>query len=419
MKILWHGVPSNYPTGYGVQTRLFTRALRAAGHDVVISPNCMNVPPFVNDEGLRVLSAGPRFNNGNDFILFHVEHEQPDIVLSMIDTFAMDSKRFSQVPWAAWQVVDSAPMLPEMKKSAAAAARRIAMSKFGQQVLLDAGHDSTYIPLAYDPMDYYPSDRAKARAILEHLWKEPLSDRFVMVMCAANMSRPSRKNFSAALRTVKWMKDQGANPALYIHTECTGKLTNGEDLREMSEAIGLSPGDVMFPDQYEYAMGTLSAAYLRTIYNAADLYLCTSRGEGFGVPLIDAQACGLPCVSVDFSSMPELMIGPSRSVKEYVLWDYHPGTAQAIVEPSAVGHAAMMMRLEMRKSPEAWANRCLQMAAIARRDYSVEAVMEKHMIPFLAKWASDAPRPVSESASANEPEKESCHETRSQAAVCP
>jgi glycosyltransferase involved in cell wall biosynthesis len=43
------------------------------------------------------------------------------------------------------------------------------------------------------------------------------------------------------------------------------------------------------------------------LYNAADVYMGASMSEGFGIPLIEAQACGLPVVTTDFSAMPELV----------------------------------------------------------------------------------------------------------------
>jgi glycosyltransferase involved in cell wall biosynthesis len=42
-------------------------------------------------------------------------------------------------------------------------------------------------------------------------------------------------------------------------------------------------------------------------YNAADVYLCPSWAEGFGVPLIESQACGLPVIGTDCSAVTELV----------------------------------------------------------------------------------------------------------------
>jgi glycosyltransferase involved in cell wall biosynthesis len=42
-------------------------------------------------------------------------------------------------------------------------------------------------------------------------------------------------------------------------------------------------------------------------YNAADLYICTSRLEGFGHPVVEAMACGTPVVCSNTSSLPEIV----------------------------------------------------------------------------------------------------------------
>ena len=385
MKILWHGVPSNFPTGYGVQTKLFTRALKAAGHEVIVSPTCLSIPPHVNDDGIRVLSAGPRMNMGNDMIVYHANAHKPDMVLSMMDTFIMDAKKFGQLPWVAWQVIDSAPMLPELMKPARAAKQRVCMSRFGQQTLLEAGFASDYVPLAFDPEDYHIAERESARYRLEKLLRASLTGKFVLCMVAANMSRPSRKNFSAAFRTVKILRDKrGIDAFLYVHAECTGTLQRGEDLRRMAEGCGLGPDAVMFPSQYEYVTGMYHPMYLRNLYNACDLYLCTSRGEGFGVPLIDAQACGLPVAAVEFSAMPEVLRGPSSCTGRYVTWDYHAGTSQAVVDPQGMADVAEDLYAQHR-GPH-WREQCAEMAGEIARDYGIDAVYDRHLSGKLEGW---------------------------------
>jgi glycosyltransferase involved in cell wall biosynthesis len=43
------------------------------------------------------------------------------------------------------------------------------------------------------------------------------------------------------------------------------------------------------------------------LYNACDLFLHTSLYEGFGFPILEAMACGIPIISSDSSSLPEVV----------------------------------------------------------------------------------------------------------------
>lgn len=71
-----------------------------------------------------------------------------------------------------------------------------------------------------------------------------------------------------------------------------------EDPRRRVTELGLT-GHVHFP-------GYLPPADLPKLYNAALAFACPSRYEGFGLPVLEAMACGTPVVVANATSLPEV-----------------------------------------------------------------------------------------------------------------
>ncbi|MGE3153750.1 MAG: putative lipopolysaccharide heptosyltransferase III [Nitrospiraceae bacterium] len=67
---------------------------------------------------------------------------------------------------------------------------------------------------------------------------------------------------------------------------------------ESARAVGLADR-VICP-------GRVSGAELRLLYSHADLFVFPSLYEGFGMPVLEAMACGAPVVTSDRSSLPEV-----------------------------------------------------------------------------------------------------------------
>ena len=53
--------------------------------------------------------------------------------------------------------------------------------------------------------------------------------------------------------------------------------------------------------------GWVPEADMPALYSAADVYLHTSEYEGFGLPVLEAMACGTPVVARDVASIPEIV----------------------------------------------------------------------------------------------------------------
>jgi glycosyltransferase involved in cell wall biosynthesis len=89
--------------------------------------------------------------------------------------------------------------------------------------------------------------------------------------------------------------------ALHTGIHCDG----GQDLEAVAENLGITDR-CMVVDQYQYTAGLISEADLCDWYNAVDVLLAATYAEGFGLPIVEAQACGTPVITTKCSSMEEL-----------------------------------------------------------------------------------------------------------------
>jgi glycosyltransferase involved in cell wall biosynthesis len=72
------------------------------------------------------------------------------------------------------------------------------------------------------------------------------------------------------------------------------------ELAAVARGCGLGPDEVRFA-------GFVPDPDLVALYNACALYVFPSRCEGFGLPALEAMACGAPVIGADDSSLPEVM----------------------------------------------------------------------------------------------------------------
>lgn len=108
-------------------------------------------------------------------------------------------------------------------------------------------------------------------------------------------TREPGKNRQSILWAMRYLLDLGGDP----HLAVAGQAGWGAAEEEaMVERLGLG-GRVHFT-------GYVPQEDLPALYNAAGLFLFPSLYEGFGLPVVEAMACGVPVITSNVSSLPEV-----------------------------------------------------------------------------------------------------------------
>jgi len=188
---------------------------------------------------------------------------------------------------------------------------------------------------------------------------------------------PSRKAWGENLLAFGMFAQDKPDAMLYLHTDATGS-GSGIDLVALIKASGIPPEKVMFVDQYEHRMG-VSDEMMAAIYTRSDVLLSATAGEGFGLPVLEAQACGTPVIVSDFSAQPEL-VGDGWIVQVQPQWN--PTQLQWFATPMV--HSIVRALNEAYERPRATVS---EQAVEFCKDYAADKVFEEGWVPLLDSFA--------------------------------
>lgn len=292
--------------------------------------------------------------------------------MTLMDVWVLDPAVWRQLNLACWVPVDHEPCPPPVASFFhATGAVPIAMSRFGERMLRDAGLDPLYVPHAIDTSVYRPLDQTESRESLGLP-----AECYLVGMVAANKGNPSRKCFAEAFEAFKHFHERHESARLYVHTEATGRF-DGVDLPDLIRAVGLDPDAVYYPDQYRVVHYPYSPEHMAKVYSAMDVLLAPSAGEGFGIPVIEAAACGVPAIVSDFSAQPELNAGGwlvegTRHYTPLKAWQFKPSVPDIL-------DALLKAFRRPKAQRESVAATCRDFA----EDYDVQRVLERDMLPAI------------------------------------
>lgn len=303
LRILYQSNAPWATTGYGVQGKHLVPRLKALGHEIAYFAFYGLQGGALNLDGTPIFPMGHRMW-GEDILPAHMRSFRAHVHISLMDVWVTEwygrLAREGGWAWCPWTPIDQEPVARLVLERLEGAHTVLPYAKNGEDNLRRAGVNNVrYIPHGVDTAVFQPLDKAECRAKL-HLPQ----DAFVIGMVAANKGFPSRKCFPEQLLAFAEFKRTHPSALMYIHSLRSAEH-GGVDFGELVLRCGLSDGDVIFSDQYGYIMGYPEPA-MAQMYGAFDVLSLTSMGEGFGIPLIEAQACGVPVITANSTSMPEL-----------------------------------------------------------------------------------------------------------------
>jgi glycosyltransferase involved in cell wall biosynthesis len=290
--------------------------LAAAGHEVIISAFAGLQGSPTAWSGYQVLPGGQAVL-GEDILPFHARATKADLVIFLGDAWAADPDRFREmrqdgVTCCAWLPVDCTPL--SAKDAAfltASGVTPIAMSRFGQRMLGAAGFRAFCVPHGCDTSVFRPpEDRDALRR------KFGIADRWVVAINASNADG-YRKNFPGQFEAFARFRRIHPEALLLVHSLVSAP--QGLNLIAMAERIGITDA-VRFSDQYAKLAGLIGPAELAEWYGACDLISNCGLGEGFGLAVLESQACGTPVAVTDCSAMTELC-GSGWRVRGEPFWN--------------------------------------------------------------------------------------------------
>ena len=336
-KVLWIG-DGGCNTGFGRVTHAIgERLVTQYGHEVRCLATNYKGDPFPSVENLSPMTLlVPTLYVNGDFYgqsryLELLRDYNPDVVIMLNDPQVMlrlllenayDSEQLLRQyrPIIAYLAVDGHnhpptwSMLNEMTNV-------VAMSKFGQGFFPNSkmvyhGIDTDlFWPVdSQHPITISNGDVLRSKKECKAAMGFP-TDAFVVGRVDRNSGR---KDYPATWKALLPVMHRHSDVIAYYHTKIQND-ESGIDLLSIWSRDAETASRQRFPDSLNPYHG-FKQQDLNALYNSFDLFVSTSRGEGFGLTIAEAMACGVPVIAQNVSAIPEVvgpggkLIDPQREV---------------------------------------------------------------------------------------------------------
>lgn len=326
-RVLWYGDAGSH-TGFARVTHAIASGLAAKGHEVNVF--ALNFPGnwMPELEGLRVWRGGDAIG-GDTFgarkIASVIDKVEPDVTIALHDPALLNRMLFKNLADPGFRFLQSAPVIAylpvdgynypdEITDRLPNFVNSVVMSRHGLSVFPGAqlvyhGVDpDAFWPVSERPIAY-GGEVLKTKADCKRvLGFNP--DKKLVLRVDKNSGR---KDYAASILALGPLLEEDRDLQVHFHAS-TDPSQMGCDLAVVLTRFDLADDQVRLASLEGSMLGWGEDA-LNVLYNAADVFLSTSRGEGFGLTIAEALQCGVPVIAQNVSAIPEV-VGPGGILLE-------------------------------------------------------------------------------------------------------
>jgi len=182
--------------------------------------------------------------------------------------------------------------------------RIVAYSKYGMRetlnIMPELKSKTSVIYHGVEPMNFFPL-RKPERVLFKRNYFGIAEDTYLVTNVNRNQLR---KDIPRTMIAFKEFKRKVPNSILYLHM---ARNDVGGDVVEMAKMLKMKEReDIIFTENSFTPGRGVSVEKLNKIYNASDLIVSSTTGEGWGLSSIEAMAAKRPCLFPDHTTLSEI-----------------------------------------------------------------------------------------------------------------
>lgn len=221
------------------------------------------------------------------------ESQPSDINISFV---AANIHEFFKGHIVQWIVFESTYIFDQLRPALMGADSIWVPSEWGRQVLINNGYDKEIISIVHEGVD----------SNLFHPYAHQKIDRPFRFLILGKYEE--RKSFVETIQAFAQVFANRPDVELFI------KSHTFKDNDSASQHLIKLLDDHQLENVNVY-WGEMDPAHLAELYRSSDVFVFPTKAEGWGLPLIEAAACGLPVITTMYSGQTEYL----ESIKSSVL----------------------------------------------------------------------------------------------------